>query len=103
MLSIIERQKQAASLALQEGSILSRRHYILTGMILSDAKKAPPLLFNKKRQPAISRKFSAEQAAAIRATYEAGDRSYRQLARDWNCGLRCINQVVRRWGAYKVD
>lgn len=59
--------------------------------------------FERKNLPSPPRRFSPEQAAAIRAAYKRRDTSYRDLAREWHCSLRCINHVVKGWGAYRED
>ena len=55
------------------------------------------------RQPAPPpKKFTPEQVMQIRAVYGSGVYSYRQLANQWNCSLRCMNQVIKGEGAYKL-
>lgn len=106
-LSITQKQKLAFKIALAEGCTYSRRHSLAVERMVSPPQKTPHIELRSaefpKRKPAPPRKFSAEEAFAIRSAYAAGGISYRQLARKWNCGLRCINQVVRGWGAYKED
>lgn len=104
LLSIVEKQRQAALLAFQEGAILSHRHFLSACYSRAPFKGVSALdnAPRKKRSPAIPRKFSAEEAAQIRQDY-LETRSYRQLAKKYNCGLRCVNQIIQRWGAYKSD
>lgn len=103
--SICQKQKLAINLALAEGATLSRRHSLAVERMVSPPQKHGNYQLRSaefpKRKPAPPRRFSAEEAFAIRSAYVAGGVSYRQLAKQWNCGLRCINQVVRGWGAYK--
>lgn len=111
MLSIVERQRHALSLAAAEGVVLSHRHHQPIQMPQRENYQSRvPIQTNIQRDwttnkikklPARPKKFSPEEAAQIRAAYDTGVVSMRDLAQEWNCGPRCINQVVRRWGAYK--
>lgn len=106
--SITQKQKLAFNLALTEGAVLSRRHALAVERMFVPLERTGGRTqlrsteFRRKK-PAPPRRFSAEEAFAIRSCYLAGGISYRQLARKYNCGLRCINQVVKGWGAYKED
>lgn len=106
-LSIHQKQKLAFRLALAEGCTYSRRHCLAVERMVSVPQSHLHHQLRSaefpKRKPAPPRRFSAEEVFAIRSAYAAGGISYRQLARRWNCGLRCINQVIRGWGAYKQD
>lgn len=108
LLSIAERQRLAVRLASQEGAVLNHRHFLQIDEMITGCKQRKDnrvwcVKNHKKKLPAPPRKFSVEQAAAIRSHYDRGGVSYRDLARVYECGLRCINQVIKRWGAYKAD
>ena len=80
--------------------MIQSREYFRTDTV---NKRTTPI--NRKPPIPPPRKFSVEQAGLIRSQYNSsnGKFSYRDLAREWNCCIRCINHVVRRWGAYKND
>lgn len=107
-ISICQKQRLAINLALAEGTVLCRRHSLAVERMVSPLERTSGRTqlrsseFRRKK-PAPPRRFSAEEAFAIRSAYAAGGISIRQLAKIWNCGPRCINQVIRQWGAYKED
>lgn len=107
LVSIVERQRLAIRLAFAESTILSHRHFSIADRQLNwFPRKNTQATRNKcvKKQGYVPpRKFSVEEAATIRTCYEAGGISYRELAIAHHTCKRCINHVVRRWGAYRAD
>lgn len=52
---------------------------------------------------ATDRRFTPQEAAEIRAEYEAGGQTIQQLRERWDCGLHTIRKVLRREGCYSEE